>query len=277
MLSVLRDLERFSRLMFERFNADRLMQVAGALAFTTLLSIVPLVTVALALLTKYPVFGQLTEALTSFLTENLLPESAGMTIVDYVLQFAQKANTLTQIGSIMLLATAVSTLLTIDHAFNAIWRVAKLRPLWRRVLVYSLVITVGPILLGASIAVSSYLISLSLGLVTESHWLAALLIRAASLGLLCVLFTLLYFAVPYQAVALRDALIGGIVATAAFVLMQRLFAWSVASFPTYDLIYGAFAAIPIFLMWLYLSWIVVLLGALLVATLQEFREPPSPG
>jgi membrane protein len=264
-------LRQFLASLFERFGADRLMQVAGALSFTTLLALVPLVAVALAVLTRFPVFADLTAALNAFLVQNLLPEKAGNLIAKYVLQFSGKAHRLTQIGSLVLALTALATLLTIDHAFNTIWRVTKRRPLWRRVLVYSLVITIGPLLLGAIVAVGSFLVSASLGFVNEPRWVSALLVRVLSVALLFALFAVLYYAVPYREVRGGDALVGAATATAGVLVLQKLFGIFVASVPTYSVIYGAFAAFPIFLLWLHACWVVVLFGALLTASLHDWR------
>lgn len=270
MRTALRTLFEFFRLVIQRFGAERCTQIAASLAFTTLLSLVPLLAVALVLLSEFPLFAKLSEALRAFLLANLLPQKAGDIIANYALQFTQKASRLTLIGSAVLVATAIMMMLTIDRAFNAIWQVRRPRPLMRRVLTYSLTLTVGPVILGAGIAAATYFISASLGLVHEPAWLRTTLFRALPLAVLVALFSLLYYAVPNREVAKRDALIGGFFAAAGLTVMQQLLGVYVSRFPAYTLIYGTFAAAPIFLVWLYLSWSVVLLGALIAAALPEF-------
>lgn len=251
----------------QRFTEDRCGQVAASLSFTTLLSLVPLITVALALFSRLPQAALVEQALRDFLFHNLLPDKAGNIIGGYALQFSEKAHRLTLIGSAMIFATAVMTMLTIDHAFNTIWRVTRRRPLARRIALYGGALIIGPLLAGLAMAAVTYFVSASLGFVNEPAW-----VRAALFGALPVLFqagllALLYGVVPTARVERRHALIGGGAAGLGFVLMQKLFGAFVGAMPTYRLIYGAFAALPIFLLWLYLSWMVVLLGALLTAAL----------
>lgn len=255
-----------------RYRLMRSSQVAGSLAFTTLLSLVPMVTVGLVILSKFPVFNAVAEALRGFLLENLLPQKAGEVIAKYTLQFTQKAAGLTLLGSLLLFVTAFMTMQTVDRAFNQIWQVARNRAVLQRVLVYWVLLTLGPLALGASLAATSYVVSASLGWVEQASWLRGVLLRGLSWIVLAALFGFLYFAVPNRQVAWRSALIGGLAAGAGFLLMQRLFGWYLVSFPSYTLIYGAFAVVPIFLLWLYLSWSMVLIGALIAA---ELDDPPT--
>ena len=255
--------------IWQRFDEDRCGQVASSLSFTTLLSLVPLITVALALFSRLPEAALVEQALRDFLFHNLLPDKAGSIIGGYALQFSEKAHSLTLIGSAGVFATAVMTMLTIDHAFNTIWRVEKHRPLGRRIALYGTALILGPVVAGLAMAAVTYFVSASLGLVNEPPW-----VRAALFGALPVLFqvgllALLYGVVPNRRVERAHALVGGAAAGLGFALMQKLFAVFVAAVPTYKLIYGAFAALPIFLLWLYLSWTVILLGALLTAALPE--------
>jgi membrane protein len=272
----------FLRLLADRFIAVRCEQVAASLTVTTLLALVPLVTVSLVLFSNFPVFDALGGALRGFLLDNLLPQKAGDVIAKYSLQFSQNAGQLTVLGSLILVATVVITLFTIDRAFNSIFHVARPPRSLRRLLIYWSVITLGPLLLGASIAATSYIASASLGLINESIWVRSALFRALPLLFFTLLLTFLYFAVPNRRIRLRDALAGGVAAAGLFSLVQKLFGLYIARFPTYTLIYGAFATLPIFLIWLYLSWNVVLIGALITAVLPEFGwgsrvAPPFPG
>lgn len=259
------------RILGRRFIADRCMQVASSLTLTTLLALVPVVTVALTVASAFPVFGSLLEHLHKFVVKNMLPRSIDA-IMTYTQQFSANAAHLTAVGVVFLGVTALLLMFTIEGEFNVIWRVSRPRPLLRRVLVYSTVLTIGPLFIGASLSVTSYLISLSLGLVNEVPGMRSALFRFVPLVLTSAAFALLYFTLPKCPVLKRDALTGGIAAGAGFEVMKHGFGFYVTQFPTYTVIYGAFAAVPIFLLWIYLSWLIVIGGAVLVAALPEWRE-----
>lgn len=236
-----------------RFYEDRGAQIAGSLTFTTLLSIVPLLTVALALATAFPVFDEAITTLQLFLFENFLPEAAGLqAISDQIIAFSEQAGHLTAIGLIFLLVTAVMLMLTIDDALNRIFRVRRRRPLGQQVIMYWSVLTLWPVLIGTSLSMTPFL-----SLVPFLFTWAAL--------------TVLYILVPYRHVELRHAAAGALLAGTAFELAKRAFAVYLANFPTYTLIYGAFATLPIFLVWMYVSWLVVLAGATFTAMLPGYR------
>ena len=211
---------------------------------------------------------------------NFLPDARGIdTIADQITAFTQNAGRLTAIGLGFFFVTAVMLMMTIDVSLNRLFRVQRSRPLVQQVLIYWAVLTLGPVLIGGSLSMTSFAVGASLG------WLQLGFAADVVLGVLpfiftCAALTLLYGIVPYRAVKLRDALIGGVVAGIAFELAKRGFAIYLARFPTYTLIYGAFATIPIFLVWLYLSWVVVLAGATLTAMLPAYRLAeggPLPG
>jgi membrane protein len=279
MIHALRD---FSRLLYERFIATRCPHVAGSLTFTTLLALVPLVTVTLGVFSNFPAFDALGAALGQFLQRNILPEFAAQIVTTYALEFSDKAARLTLIGTIALIITVLWLLHTIDAVLNDIWGVRKPRPLLTRVAVYWVALTLGPAALAGSIFVTGQVVTTSIAYIGESaaaHVFSAMLVPLVLLG---VLFSFLFFAAPNHPVRVLHALIGGFAAAFAFLLMQRLFGLFLVRFPTYTLIYGTFAALPIFLVWLYLSWVVVLLGAILAATFPEFFErrrviAPFPG
>jgi membrane protein len=262
----------FARLFYERFTATRCQQVAGSLAFTTLLAIVPLITVTITTLGNLPEMDAIGNSLRHFLLENLLPDRAGKIIATYALQFSQQAARLTLIGVAMLAVTSLMLLATIERVFNRIWGVRRPRPLLLRITVFWFVLTLGPVILGGSIVATGYLVSASMQWAPELSWLGEFSAGFLPPLLLGALFVFLYYAVPNHAVRLSHATIGGLAAAVVFFLMQRAFGLFIARFPTYTLIYGAFAALPIFLVWLYLSWIVVLFGALVTATLPAFFE-----
>jgi membrane protein len=270
----------FCLAVFWRFYDERALQTAASLTYTTLLSLVPLFTVALAVSTAFPVFDQTTSALQDFILENFLPDARGIeTIAEQLTAFTENAGRLTAIGLGFFFITAVMTMMTIDVALNRLFRVHRQRPMLQQVLIYWAALTLGPVLIGGSLSMTSFAVGASFG------WLQLDVVADALLRLLPFVFTvaaltLLYAVVPYRYVPPRDALVGGIIAGVAFEIAKRAFAEYLTRFPTYTLIYGAFATIPIFLVWLYLSWVVVLAGATLTAMLPAYRFSegrPLPG
>jgi membrane protein len=266
-----RELYAFLRAAAARFAEDRCLQIAGSLTYTTLLALVPLVTVALAIVTAFPVFSQWTGQLDDWMVENVLPEAIGNAVTSYLAQFSEKAARLTTIGIVVLGATALMLMLTIDRAFNQIFRVTRPRPVVQRLLIYWAVLTVGPLLVGASVSMTSYLVSASLGYARGAPILGEALLKLAPLVLTVAAATLLYLVVPNRRVRIRHALIGGAIAGILFELTKRGFALYIAQIPTYALVYGTFAVVPIFLVWLYLSWLVVIFGATITALLPGYR------
>lgn len=272
----------FVRYVWRRFNEDRCSQVAASLTFTTLLALVPLVTIAVALLSAFPVFTPLSAQLKTFLLTHMAPEAAGKIITVYMPQFSANAAKLTAAGIVFLGVTAMFLMLTIDRALNAIWRVVRPRPLLQRLVVYWAVLTLGPLLIGASLSLTSWLVSVSLGVARQVPGGGLILLRTAPLLLTTVAFALMFSVVPNRPVPLGHAVAGGLAAAVMFELMKRGFAYYVSNFPTYTLVYGAFAAIPIFLVWIYLSWLAVLLGAVIAAALSNWhggawKRPGTPG
>ena len=272
----------FSRAVAYRFFEDRSSQTAGSLTYTTLLSIVPLLTVALALSTAFPVFDQLVDALEDYALDNFLPNAQGLeALAEQIQSFTEAAGRLTALGLAGLALTSVLLMLTIDESLNRIFRVRRRRPLLQRLLTYWALITLGPVLVGASLSMTSFLLGASLGL---------LKLGAAAESLLGVLpfvltwatLALLYVVVPYRQVRWRDALLGALLAALMFEIAKRGFAFYITRFPTYTLIYGTFATLLIFLVWLYVSWMVVLIGATVTALLPAFHSisgelRPVPG
>lgn len=259
--------------VFRRFVDERCAQTAAALSFSTLLSLVPMIAMAVAIIARLPFAESLSKALERFLLANLLPDRAGVIIVKYVGEFAHQTAHLTLIGGLALAATALVQMLTIEHAFNAIWQVRENRPLLRRIAMHMLALLLGPLLFGGSLTVTTFIASASFGLVEKPFWVEADFLKAVTFTFMASLFALLYWAVPNRRVIPWHAACGGLLAALGFALMQRLFGLYVAKLPTYTVIYGAFAAIPIFLLWLYVSWSVILVGALVVAELPT--RPPT--
>jgi len=258
-------------LAWRRFGEERCPQIASSLTFTALLAIVPILTVALTLISVFPVFRDLMQTVERFLVRYMLPESAAM-VAGYAEQLTENAARLTTFGIAFVFVTAIIVLLTIDRAFNQIWRVPRPRSTARRVLIYWVLLTVGPPLIGASLSVTYWLVGKSLGLVRDMPIAAEVMLDVVPLFLTATAFTLAYITIPNRRVLVRDAVIGGLIAALAFEAMKRGFAFYIVQFPTYKLVYGAFAGVPIFLLWIYLSWLVVLIGAVTAAVMPEWRE-----
>jgi membrane protein len=271
----------FARIAWRRFREERCLQIASSLTFTALLAIVPIITVALTFISAFPVFREWMLNLQQFLLLNMLPESAE-TVASYTQQFADNAAKLTAVGLVFLFVTAMIVLNTIDRAFNQIWRVPRPRTTVQRVFIYWALLTVGPILIGASLSLTSWVVSLSLGLVKDVPFAGLVLLKMVPILLTGLAFSFVYIALPNRRVLVRDALSGGFLAALAFEGMKHGFAFYITHFPTHKMVYGAFASVPIFLLWIYLSWMVVLFGAVAAAVMPEWREraaqaEPVPG
>ena len=267
-----RQLWEFCVAVAHRFFEDRSSQTAGSLTYTTLLSIVPLLTVAIALSTAFPVFDNVVNTLQEYVVENVLPDAEGVSaFADELHSFTERAGRLTAIGVAGLALTSVLMMMTIDDSLNRIFRVRRRRPLGLRLLTYWAVITLGPLLIGGSLSITSYLVGETLG------WLEVPRIAMYPLGVLpfvltCVALALLYIFVPHRQVEWRHGLIGALLAALVFEAAKKGFTFYIAHFPTYAFIYGTFATILIFLIWLYVSWVVVLGGATLTALLPGWRN-----
>lgn len=256
-----RRVRQFGVLIFSRFIADHGLPTAAALTFTSLLSMVPLMAVSLALFTAFPVGDRVVVQLQNFVFNNFMPAS-GEIVQEYLNQFSQKAVRMTGPGLLFLIATALLMMANIERAFNRIWRIEKRRQLLSRFMVYWAILTLGPLLIGLSVAVTSYLVSMPLLSDTAQRFgLDSGLLRATPAIASAVAFSLLYLVVPNQPVPLAHAVAGGVLAALLFEIAKRIFAYYITLFPTYEMIYGALAVIPLFLIWLYLSWTITLLGA----------------
>jgi len=264
-----------TRLTFRRAREERLAQIAGALTFTTVLSVVPLLAVSLALFTRFPIFKLFETAIEEYLLKSLLPADISRTVLKNLNQFAENANGLTVLGSLFILMTAVAMLLTVDNALNQIWKVKRGRPILKRVGLYLLMLAIGPPVLGASLWATSYVLSASMGLIgTVPPWVKFVL-TLGPVVLSAVGLAAMFYFVPNTRVRRRDAIAGGLLASIAFELGKRGFAAYVLKVPTYKAVYGAFATFPVFLLWVYFSWLVTLAAALVTANLARAGSRPG--
>jgi membrane protein len=256
----------------QRFQHESFAQTAAALSFATLLGLVPMIAVAAGLLSYLPFASGLEEALRKFLLANLLPEKAGVVIAKYVGLFAHRVSRITFAGVVLLGATALIQMFTIERAFNAIWRVRTARPFARRAAVHLLSLALGPVIFGGSLMATTFLASQSLGWFDEPAWVAIVIHKGISFVLVTTLFALLYWGVPNKRVATHHALLGGLVAAGGFSLLQILFSSYVTKLTSYAVLFGAFSVIPVFLGWVYASWGIVLVGAILVAEIPRANK-----
>jgi membrane protein len=259
-----RDLFLFAH---RRLREESLPQVAGSLTFTTVFALVPLLTIALAIFTTFPLFNSFRSSLEAYFVQSVMPKSISSTILNYLTMFASKATRLSAVGAVALIFTSIAMMNLIERVFNRIWRVRGQRAWTKRIVVYWAIITLGPLLIGVSLTLSSQVFMATSDLVGDVPVLGALIYTVLSLALTTAGFTLLYVAVPNRDVDWQDAAWGGLVAGLAFELAKRGFAVFITQFPTYSKIYGALAALPLFLLWVYVSWMITLVGALLVAAL----------
>lgn len=265
-------LSRFVLRIARRFGEEDFDQISASLAFTTLLSLVPLAGLVLVLVTALPMFSVMLDHVDRLLVTYLLPERAASLIAKTLLKFSQRAAEVTFFGLAVLIGTAFLLLHTVERAFNHVWRVEVPRPMLDRLRLYTVVLAIWPLLVGGLLAAMSYALTVSFGFVHEPAWVRTAALKLVSLAVLVLFFAFLYRAVPNAPVRWRHAFIAGGVAALGFTLLQRGFEIYLSHFPSYTAIYGAFAAAPIFLLWVYLSWAVILIGALVAATLPEFEK-----
>ena len=274
-----RDLLRFA---VRRLREEKLPQVAGSLTFTSTLGVVPLLTIVLAIFTMFPAFGEVRTAIDAWFVQNLMPRAIASTISGNLTQFANKAKGLSALGAVALLFTTTATMSMIERAFNRIWNVRHPRPLVQRILVYWALITLGPLSFGVSITFTGQLFDATGGLGQDATLFGMLFYTLASVAVTTGGYTLLYMIVPHRAVSLQDAFFGGLAAAIAFEIAKRVFGLFISQFPTYAIIYGALAALPLFLVWMYVSWMITLVGAVLTAALpvvkhERWWHRPAPG
>jgi membrane protein len=256
--------------LLRRARQERLPQTAGSLTFTTLLSLVPLLAVSLALFSRWPmVFGRFEAALDDLLLKSLLPPEIARTVLAHLHRFATNAGGLPWIGSLFLLATAVAMLLTVENTLNQIWNVKRNRPLPKRVGLYLLLLALGPPALGASLWATSAVVGASMGWIGPLPSSARFVLNLGPVVLSWIGLACLYYFVPNTRVRRRDAIVGGLAASVALELGKRGFAAWLLKVPTDKAVYGAFAVLPVFLLWVYFSWLVTLAAALVAANLKR--------
>lgn len=267
-MGILKHMQSFLVMLWARINHDRLTTSAAELAYTTILALVPLITVIFALLSAFPMFDEVSQSLKQLIYSNLVP-TASDTIQNYLEQFIANTKKMTLVGIIGLIVTSLLLINSINNALNRIWRTKRKRSFMYNLTMYWTILTLGPILVGSSVAVSYYIFSLK--------WLSDaasgdVLLSTLPFIISIVGFWLLYSIIPTESIPFKEAVIGALVAAILFEIGKRAFALYVTSFPTYQLIYGVVSSIPIMLVWIYCSWCIVLFGAEFAATLTDYNR-----
>ncbi|MGE8280127.1 MAG: YihY family inner membrane protein [Stenotrophomonas sp.] len=264
----------FARFLWKRFIDDRLFQAAGSLAYTTVFALVPLAIVVFGVLSAFPMFDRWSEALSDYVFSNFVP-SAARAAEGYLKQFSASAGQLTAAGFIALVVSLLITLNSVEQTFNRIWRVASARPKLTRFLVYWTVLTLGALLAAASLAVSAKVLSLPLFGTTEGRWLADIGLRLTPVLIEFVCVMLIFRVVPHHVVKWRHAVPGALLSVVLLELVKWGMGLYLGSFQSYQKLYGTVAFVPILLLWIYLSWVAVLLGASLASSIAAFRYQPA--
>ncbi|BCD73437.1 TPA: YihY family inner membrane protein [Neisseria gonorrhoeae] len=259
----------FAWFVIRRFSEERVPQAAASMTFTTLLALVPVLTVMVAVASIFPVFDRWSDSFVSFVNQTIVPQGADM-VFDYIDAFRDQANRLTAIGSVMLVVTSLMLIRTIDNAFNRIWRVNTQRPWMMQFLVYWALLTFGPLSLGVGISFMVGSVQDSVLSSGAQQWADALK-TAATLTFMTLLLWGLYRFVPNRFVPARQAFVGALITAFCLETARFLFTWYMGNFDGYRSIYGAFAAVPFFLLWLNLLWTLVLGGAVLTSSLSYWQ------
>jgi membrane protein len=263
------------RLIAKRAREERLPQVAGSLTFTTVLSVVPLLAVGFALFARFPLLRPIGAAIQEHLLEGLLPAEIARIVLKYLGQFTANTGGLTPLGTVFLAVTALTTAFTVERVLNRLWLVRKERPVLRRLGLFVVMVVVAPVLVGASLWATSFWQAASSGLLRSLPPSAAFVLTLGPVALAATGFTALYYFVPNADVRRRDAIVGGLLAGIAFELGKRGFAFYLQNVPTYRTVYGAFAPLLAFLLWVYFSWLVTVWAALVAANMPRAGKQPS--
>jgi len=255
----------------KRCREDSITISAGHLAYVTLLSLVPFIMVTFTIMSAFPAFASVRTKLEHFVFSNFVPTASDV-VHKYMTDFVGNASQMSAIGILSLLVVALLLISNVDKTLNRIWRTQSDRPIIYTFAIYWMVITLGPMLIGSSVVVSSYLTGLAAFTEEYTPGLGTFLLSLVPSGAAMLAFAILYMVVPNRRVYARHALAGAVVATIAFEMTKSGFALYVTNFPSYELIYGALAVVPILFIWVYLSWIIVLFGAEFTCSLGEAFE-----
>ena len=259
----------FGTIFWQRFNQNKLTQAAGYLTYSTMLAIVPLIMVVFSIFSAFPVFNEVTGALKAFIFTNFAPSASDM-VGQYIDEFVNNSKKMSAVGIISLIVVALMLINSIDRTLNSIWHDTETRPIFTSFAIYWLILTLGPLLVGVSIAASTYVKAMFESAANFSFGLK--LLSFVPFLSTWFIFTMIYMVVPNKKVSIKHSAAGALIAAVFFTLGKQAFAWYIVTFPSYQLIYGAMATLPIMLLWIQLSWTVLLLGAQLAAVLAEVQS-----
>ncbi len=265
----------FFQALGRRCAQDRITVSAGNLAYVSLLSLVPFIMVIFTILQAFPAFSEGKASLESFIFENFVPHAGGV-VQEYVSEFVGNAKQMGTVGILFLVLVALMLISNIDKTLNHIWQTRSERRLIFTFAIYWMVLTLGPLLIGSGLAASSYLLALAEFAEGYTPGITTVLLKAIPFMTSLGAFIILYMVVPNKRVRAKHAVGGALVAAVLFELSKNGFAMYVSSFPSYQVIYGALATIPILFVWIYLSWIIVLFGAEVTVQLEYFAERGDP-
>jgi membrane protein len=251
----------------ERFKQERLAQTAGSLTFTTTMALVPCLTVVLAVFTAFPLFNQFQSVLQTWLIQSLIPESIARQVLGYLTQFSSKASRVGFFGFVVLFVSTFSLVYTIDRTLNAIWRVKKRRALSQRILLYWSVMSLGPMVLSLGVVCLYYISNASKDWMGSETAFVKLMLSGLEFLLWVLGVSALYRYIPNVSVPYRHALLGGLWVTSAIEFARHWVTLYLTKIPTVSMIYGAFATLPILLLWIYVAWGIILVGAVFVSAL----------
>ncbi|SDB93111.1 tRNA-processing RNAse BN [Acinetobacter marinus] len=264
---------QFVLFVLHRFEADRCRESAGSLTYTTLFAIVPMLTVFLVIVSSIKALEPARQQMQTWIYSNFLPKTS-IAFDKALSAFTENSSNLTIIGVLFLFVTTVLMLSSIELAFNRIWRVRQARGGIVGFMRYWTIISLGPIILGTAFVLSSTVASMNLlsNKVAGYQFDFGYVLLLISFSLTCLGFSLLYWTIPNRSVPIKSAVIAGVFSAVVFELLKNLFGFIMSNFTSYQLVYGAFAALPIFLLWIYTSWIVILLGVQISYAITAFHS-----
>jgi len=260
----------FFHYLRKRVKKEQLQVIAGYLSYVSLMSLVPLMVVALSVATAFPIFADIHHSVEQFVYDNFVP-TAGDVVQQYLSSFVDNASKMSAVAISFLFIAALLLISSIDKTFNNIWQVTKKRRVITSFSMYWMILTLGPILVGASIAITSYIVSLVTMGVEDSFGITNMFFRLLPLLSSMAAFILLYMLVPNKPVPFKYAFSGSLIAAILFEFAKKIFVEYLTAFPSYQAIYGALAIVPILFLWVYLSWLIVLGGAVITVSLQEYE------
>ena len=264
----------FFRFLGRRFVDDRLFESAGALAFTTLFALVPLSMVAFGALSAFPVFEEWSKQLRDYIFANFVPSSASA-VQGYLTDLTTNAGKLTVAGAVALVVSVLVTLTSVETTFNRIWRVPTARPRFGRFLVYWTVLTLGALVAASSLALSTQFFALAIFETAPGRLLETLMLRLAPMAIELLCFATIFKVVPHRTVKWRHAVAGGVLSVLLFELVKQGMGFYFGRFGNYQAIYGPLAVVPIMMLWIWMGWVAVLLGASFASSMSAFRYQPA--